>query len=50
MIIFAILYRKKITDLLTGYKIYEKKFFKKVKINSKGFEADHEISAKLIKK
>jgi glycosyltransferase involved in cell wall biosynthesis len=49
MIIFAILYRKKITDLLTGYKIYEKKFFKKVRINSKGFEADHEISAKLIK-
>jgi len=49
MIIFGILFKKTITDLLTGYKIYEKDFFNQVKIKSNGFEADHEISAKLIK-
>ena len=47
--LFIILYVKIITDPLTGYKLYEKKFFFKNNIKSKGFEADHEISAKLIK-
>ena len=42
-------YGKIITDPLTGYKLYEKNFFSKNIINSNGFEADHEISAKLIK-
>ena len=46
---FIIFYGKIITDPLTGYKLYEKKFFLKNKIKSNGFEADHEISAKLIK-
>ena len=46
---FIILYGKIITDPLTGYKLYEKNFFSKNIINSNGFEADHEISAKLIK-
>jgi hypothetical protein len=43
------LYGKLITDPLTGYKLYKKEFFKKNLIKSKGFEADHEISSKLIK-
>lgn len=49
MFIFNLLFKKRITDLLTGYKLYEKSFFNKVIINSKGFEADHEITIKLIK-
>jgi len=46
---FFILYGRLITDPLTGYKLYKKDFFKHNLIKSKGFEADHEISAKLIK-
>tara|TARA_B100002052_G_C15884357_1_gene600858 strand:- start:1949 stop:2653 length:705 start_codon:yes stop_codon:yes gene_type:complete len=49
MFIFMIFFKNVITDLLTGYKIYERKFFQKLKIRSKGFEADHEITAKLVK-
>tara|TARA_B100000902_G_scaffold118669_1_gene119176 strand:+ start:1116 stop:1820 length:705 start_codon:yes stop_codon:yes gene_type:complete len=47
--LFFLLYQRLITDPLTGYKLYEKKFFKNNPIKSKGFEADHEITAKLIK-
>ena len=47
--LFFLLYQRLITDPLTGYKLYEKKFFKNNSIKSKGFEADHEITAKLIK-
>ena len=47
--LFFIFYQKLITDPLTGYKLYEKKFFNNNLIKSKGFEADHEITAKLIK-
>ena len=47
--LFFILYGKLITDPLTGYKLYKRDFFKNNIIKSKGFEADHEISAKLIK-
>ena len=47
--LFFLLYQRLITDPLTGYKLYEKKFFKNNSIRSKGFEADHEITAKLIK-
>ena len=36
-----------ISDLLTGYKVYLKKFFIYNKIHAKGFEADHEITIKL---
>ena len=46
--IFLIKKKKIITDLLTGYKIYEKNFFKKIKIKTNGFETDHEITLKLI--
>lgn len=47
--LFFFLFKKKVTDLLTGYKVYEKKFFKNNDIKTKGFETDHEISAKLVK-
>ncbi len=47
--LFFLLYQRLITDPLTGYKLYEKNFFKNNPIKSKGFEADHEITAKLIK-
>jgi len=47
--LFFLLYQRLITDPLTGYKLYEKSFFKNISIKSKGFEADHEITAKLIK-
>ena len=47
--LFFILYGKLITDPLTGYKLYKRDFFKNNIIKSKGFEADHEITAKLIK-
>ena len=47
--LFFLLYQRLITDPLTGYKLYEKNFFKNISIKSKGFEADHEITAKLIK-
>lgn len=46
---FKILYGVKLTDPLTGYKVYEKKFFTNQIILSRGFEADHEITIKLIK-
>ena len=48
-VLFWLLYGQKISDLLTGYKLYERDFFKKNKIKTNGFETDHEISAKLVK-
>lgn len=48
-LLFLALYKKDISDLLTGYKVYERDFFKNNKIQTNGFETDHEISAKLIK-
>jgi glycosyltransferase involved in cell wall biosynthesis len=47
---FFLLFRIFISDLLTGYKVYEKSFFRKMYINSSGFEADHELTINLIKK
>ena len=49
-ILYCLIYGKLITDSLTGYKIYPKSFFRDEKIESTGFEADHEITAKLIKR
>ncbi len=49
MFLFMLLYLRLITDPLTGYKLYSKNFFINNKISSNGFEADHEITAKLIK-
>lgn len=47
--LFFLFYSKFITDPLTGYKLYQREFFDNNDISSKGFEADHEITAKLIK-
>jgi glycosyltransferase involved in cell wall biosynthesis len=47
--VVAGLYGKWVSDTLTGYKIYPCEFFTNNKITSLGFEADHEITAKLIK-
>ncbi len=47
--LFFLFYGKFISDPLTGYKLYPRDFFSKNRISSNGFEADHEISAKLIK-
>ena len=48
-IFVLILYRKWISDTLTGYKLYPKDFFNDNEIFSSGFEADHEITAKLLR-
>ena len=44
-----LLFGRWITDTLTGYKIYPIHVIRKMDIISHGFEADHEITAKLIK-
>ena len=44
-----VLYRKFITDTLTGYKLYPRNFFINNEIKTNGFETDHEITALLIK-
>ena len=49
MFLFIFLYARFISDSLTGYKLYSREFFMNNTINSMGFEADHEITAKLIK-
>jgi glycosyltransferase involved in cell wall biosynthesis len=45
-----LLYGRWITDTLTGYKIYQRDFFSQVEIVTRGFETDHEITAKLIRR
>lgn len=47
-IICLVIFRKWITDLLTGYKVYEGNFIRNLEIKTTGFETDHEITAKLI--
>ena len=49
MFLFMFLYTRFISDPLTGYKLYLRDFFMNNVIYSKGFEADHEITAKLIR-
>ena len=44
------LYGKFITDTLTAYKIYKTSIIKDFTVKTKGFETDHELTAKLIKK
>ena len=48
-IVVALLYGRWVTDTLTAYKLYSKEFFTSNIIVSSGFEADHEITAKLLK-
>ena len=45
-----ILYGRFITDMLTAYKIYPLKTLRTFTIKTCGFETDHELSAKLIRK
>ena len=49
-IVCFILFKVWISDTLTAYKLYPKSFFNDTKIQTNGFETDHEITAKLIKK
>jgi len=44
-----ILYGRWITDTLTAQKIYPSQIIKKFDVKTKGFETDHELTAKLIK-
>ena len=48
-IVIFVLYGKLITDSLTAYKLYPKSLFSDINVRSKGFEADHEITAKIFK-
>ena len=45
---FYILFGRYYSDLLTGYKVYERNFFKKIQVKTKGFETDHELTVKLL--
>lgn len=44
-----LLFGRYITDTLTGYKLYPAKLLKKIRIETGGFETDHELTAKLIR-
>jgi len=44
-----LLYGRWISDTLTAYKLYPAKALKQMKIETRGFETDHEITAKLIR-
>ena len=44
-----LLFGKHITDTLTGYKVYPSALLQKFTIETKGFETDHELTAKLIR-
>jgi dolichol-phosphate mannosyltransferase len=44
-----ILYRRWITDPLTAYKLYPRRLIQSMKIETKGFETDHEMTAKIIR-
>jgi glycosyltransferase involved in cell wall biosynthesis len=44
-----LLYGRWITDTLTAYKLYPTDAIRKMKVETKGFETDHEITAKLIR-
>ncbi len=44
------MYRRWITDTLTAYKLYPAAVVKAMQLRTSGFETDHEITAKLIRK
>jgi dolichol-phosphate mannosyltransferase len=44
-----LLYGRWISDTLTAYKLYPAKILKAMKLETSGFETDHEITAKLIR-
>ncbi len=45
----ALLYGRWITDTLTAYKLYPAPTLKSMKLETRGFETDHEITARLIR-
>jgi len=45
-----ILYARKITDMETCYKVFKKEVIKNIKLKSKRFDFEPEITAKIIKK
>ena len=45
-----LLYQRWITDTLTAYKLYPAAMVKSMRIRTSGFETDHEITAKLIRR
>lgn len=47
--LFLLLFRRVISDPLTAYKLYPTKLLKTLDVESTGFEADHELTAKLIR-
>lgn len=46
----ALIYGRWITDTLTAYKLYPADVLKSLKLRTHGFETDHEITAKLIRR
>jgi dolichol-phosphate mannosyltransferase len=44
-----LIYGRWITDTLTGYKLYPANAVKEMKLKTRGFETDHEITARLIR-
>ncbi len=48
--ICLLLYGRFITDTVTGYKMADARLLKSFNLKSKGFELDHEITAKILKK
>lgn len=49
-VVALLLYGQYITDTVTGYKMVDARILKSFALKSKGFELDHEITAKLKKK
>jgi len=45
-----LLYQRWITDTLTAYKLYPAAIVKSMRIRTSGFETDHEITAKLVRR
>lgn len=48
--IFNLLYKTKLTDINTGYKVFKSEIIKSINLESRGFEFCEEVTAKLIKK
>jgi dolichol-phosphate mannosyltransferase len=46
----ALVYGRWITDTLTAYKLYPAQVMRNMKLRTSGFETDHEITAKLIRR
>lgn len=46
----ALVYGRWITDTLTAYKLYPAQVMRSMKLRTSGFETDHEITAKLIRR